>query len=134
MNILLDTHILLWSIANSSRVPKELRNIIEDEENNIYFSIVSVWEVAIKNIISNEILPIDEKKFIDYCDDIGIRELYLKNEHISCLHQLLKKDNTPKHNDPFDRLLLAQSMSENLILYTHDKAMIYYNNDLVKLI
>lgn len=62
MRILLDTHILLWALSNDRRLPGKARNLIENEENEIYYSIISLWEVEIKRLAHPDAMPVSAKE------------------------------------------------------------------------
>lgn len=86
----------------------------------VYVSMISLWEIAIKTRLSK--LKLDAKKMIEEIEPIGFRELSLANEHI------LQLANLPlHHHDPFDRMLIAQAMSEPLIFLTADKNLRAYS-------
>jgi PIN domain nuclease of toxin-antitoxin system len=106
MRILLDTHVLLWSLDQPERLPNDLRDTLCRRENEVYFSAASIWEIAIKTGL---------KRFDFNCrpDDIaaaaretGLTELPVLASQASQVAQL-----PPIHGDPFDRLLIAQAMT-----------------------
>lgn len=123
MNILLDTHIALWILANDDRLSKNARLLIEDTSNNLYISTVSVWEIAIKNAKKPNEMRTTAEEFSSYCDQAGFISIPINNKHIFELKKLANI-----HNDPFDRMLLAQASSEGLSLMTHDSKIIAYNS------
>ena len=131
MNILLDTHIALWAVADSGRLSREVKELLESAENKVFYSTVSVWEVAIKHRIRPEQMPVPEEEFAGLCQKTGFDQLPIKNEHIFLLKTLERASTAPKHNDPFDRLLLAQAKYENLKLVTHDSLLPYYGEDCI---
>ncbi len=131
MKILLDTHVILWAIANTAKLSEETKKILESKDNEVFYSIASVWEVAIKHTIRPEQMPVPEEAFVDLCQKTGFVQLPIKQEHIFCLKTLARPDTAPKHNDPFDRILLAQAKSENLKLVTHDSLLPYYGEDCI---
>ena len=69
MRILLDTHIALWAIANTSKLSNEVIELLEKESNEVFYSMASVWEVAIKHIIKPENMPVSEEEFVRLCRD-----------------------------------------------------------------
>ncbi len=115
MRILLDTHIVLWALTDSPRLPTVARKIILDETNQIYFSAASVWEVAIKHSLSSEQMPVSGRELIDYLGAAGYVEL-----SVSALHAAAEETLPHYHKDPFDRILVAQAVSEPMRLVTHD--------------
>ena len=91
----------------------------------------SVWEVAIKHIIKPENMPVSEEEFVRLCEDTGLTRLPIEAGHIFLLKTLSRPNDAPKHNDPFDRLLIAQAKYENLVLLTHDSQFSYYGEKCV---
>lgn len=132
MRYLLDTHIILWELIGDKRLSKEARNIIEDSKNEIFYSTASVWEIEIK-LLSKDNFKLSADQFVFLCDQNGIVNLQIKNANVSKLKDIKKIKNT-KHNDPFDKILLAQAMSENMILITHDKKFEAYSNPNIMLV
>lgn len=126
MRYLLDTHIILWALINDSHINDDVKSIILNQNNEIYYSCVSTWEIEIKHL-KNENFKLSASQFSYLCDQNGLLNLNIKNEDIISLEKL-KKASDVKHNDPFDKLLLAQAINENMILITHDKKFNYYNN------
>ena len=91
----------------------------------------SVWEVAIKHIIKPENMPVSEEEFVWLCEETGFTRLPIEAGHIFLLKTLLRPNNAPKHNDPFDRMLIAQAKYEDLILLTRDSQFPYYGEKCV---
>ena len=121
MKILLDTHIALWLLADDNRLSSNARIIIEDTTNELYISTASIWEIAIKNSKRPDSMRTTAEEFSSYCEQAGIISLPIENKHIFAL-----KDLPDIHNDPFDRLLLAQASSEGFKLMTHDDKIVRY--------
>ena len=82
MKILLDTHILLWAISNDARLPEKARKLIENEENDIYYSIVSLWEVEIKHIAHPEAMPVSAEELAEYCENSVFQRTLIRLKHI----------------------------------------------------
>ncbi|MBD5460990.1 MAG: type II toxin-antitoxin system VapC family toxin [Lachnospiraceae bacterium] len=93
MRILLDTHIALWALTDTTKLSEDVIHMLESGKNEVYYSIASVWEIAIKHKIRPEQMPI--------------------------------------HNDPFDRILLAQAKYEKLSFITHDSLIPYYRENCI---
>jgi len=108
VNLLLDTHIAIWEL-------------IPDPDNTICYSTVSVWEVLLKHSRRPENIPFDEKDFSEGCREAGFVPLALADKHILAVRSLSRPQGIREHNDPFDRLLLAQAKVENLSFLTHDE-------------
>lgn len=126
MKYLLDTHIILWTLSGSNKLDKHTRDIIEDTHNTIYYSTVSPWEIEIKHQKIKD-FKLSGEQFVFLCDQNGLENIQIKNKHILELANL-KTDKKNNHNDPFDKILLAQAISENMIFITHDKKFSYYSN------
>ena len=120
MNILLDTHIAIWALDDSPMLSQKARDLILDQDNTIYYSTVSVWEVLLKHSRRPTEIPFDEADFSNSCREAGYHPLSLSDKHILAVSTLSRPDSVPEHNDPFDRLLLAQAKVENLSFITHD--------------
>jgi PIN domain nuclease of toxin-antitoxin system len=122
MKLLLDTHLLLWSASDDSKLPSQARALIEDPETELYFSVVSLWEIVIKNALGRDDFQVDARVLRRELIDAGYLELEIKGRHA------LEVDQLPLiHHDPFDRLLIAQAISEGIFLMTHDRAIAQYH-------
>lgn len=82
MKLLADTHILLWAIAKPESLSERARYLLESRENVVYYSLVSVWEVAIKHAINSSNMPVSEERFVELCERTGFAQLPLRAEHI----------------------------------------------------
>ena len=131
MKILLDTHIALWAMADTAKLSEEVIHMLESEKNEVYYSIASVWEIAIKHKIRPEQMPISEEEFVRLCEKTGFAQLSIESEHIFLLKTLTRPVDAPKHNDPFDRILLAQAKYEKLSFITHDSLIPYYRENCI---
>ena len=129
MKILLDTHILLWYFDDDKRLSQKARDIIEDGYNKIYYSILSVWEVEIKHKAHPDRLSMSGERFLEHCDKLGFIQVPVEVEHILEVKNLVRKDNTPQHRDPFDRLMICQAIVEDMIFITHDTRIAEYVTD-----
>lgn len=125
MEYLFDTHLLIWALEDSDKLPNSVREILLSQDATICYSTISAWEVAIKYGLNK--FPISGTEFLHYCEQAGFRKLTLDDKHIIALETLQKKENTPEHNDPFDRVLLAQAKGDGMIFVTHDRKFSYYN-------
>jgi PIN domain nuclease of toxin-antitoxin system len=128
MRILLDTHILLWAITSDAQLGAAATRILLDSNNQIYVSAASVWEVAIKHRKHPRIMPIAPVTLIDACAESGFSWLDI-NVH----HARASADLPLLHVDPFDRMLIAQAISEPMVLLTRDQQIAAYS-ELVRLV
>ena len=120
MNVLLDTHILLWTLSNDARLPEKARKLIENENNEIYYSIISLWEVEIKHLAHPDAMPVSAKQLTEYCMQSGFQKISIKENHIFAMENLKRDKDASPHKDPFDRILICQASTENMIFVTHD--------------
>ena len=116
MKALLDTHTLLWLADNPDKLPARVISICEDENNALFISIASFWELAIKMSLAKIELEDDAlTRLKTWCDDNTVQLLPIKLDHCQRLQTL-----PFHHRDPFDRLLIAQAMCEQLSLISVD--------------
>lgn len=124
MRLLLDTHVLLWAAGGSRRLPAATRMLLTDPENEVYFSAASIWEVAIKSALRKPDFQVDAAELIAALDKMEFAELPVRAIHAAEVARL-----PSGHKDPFDRLLVAQAISEPLILLTNDDALLPYSDN-----
>ena len=132
MKYLLDTHIIFWALGNESRLDEEALAAINDPANEIFFSSASVWEVVIKHTKNSLYMPISGEEFCEGCLRAGFTPLAIDNRHVLTVGSLHRGDGEPAHNDPFDRILIAQAKTEGMILITHDSLLSGYGEKCVK--
>jgi PIN domain nuclease of toxin-antitoxin system len=119
MNLLLDTHTLLWLLLKDRRLPRETALAIIDRSNTVFVSSISGFEISTKVRIGK--LPEAEwiaRDFVRICDDFDFRELPLNNAHA-----VMAGGFRLVHRDPFDRVLAAQAQIEGFLLVTDDREM-----------
>ena len=119
MRLLLDTHVLLWVMADDSSLSPEVRATIGKAEV-VYASAVSIWEVSIKASLGK--LKIDQVRFMERLQEAGFEPLNITWEHAAAVRHL-----PDIHRDPFDRMLIAQAVSEPLRLMTADNVLAQYS-------
>ena len=120
MNVLLDTHIAIWAIANHPSLSQKARELISDPDNTIYYSSVSVWEVLLKHDSPKNNLTLTPEQFVEYCEESGFYQLHLSTKHVLAASSLDISKIDKEHRDPFDRLLLSQAKAESSSFLTHD--------------
>lgn len=126
MKILLDTHYLLWALEGS-HLSDEVVELLLDPGNEVFYSVISLWEVGIKHHIHPEHMPCSSNDIYRYAKDAGYEIIRLKEDHIFAVDGIRVKDGEKEHGDPFDRILLAQAKYENLRLLTTDGKMKVYD-------
>jgi PIN domain nuclease of toxin-antitoxin system len=121
VRFLLDTHLLLWAAGPDERLSAEVRRLLADPENELSFSVVSLWEVAIKQRLGRADFRADARVLRRALHDNFYSELSITGEHALAVAAL-----PPLHKDPFDRMLVAQSMVEGITLLTADPQVAQY--------
>ena len=129
MKLLLDTHVILWALEDSPRLPLYIRDLIRDESNEIYVSTMSMLEIAIKHKKSPEKMIYSSDQIRDFCQRAGYIFLSLSLDSI----HFYEKYDFSSHLDPFDQMLVAQSACNNMRLLTHDEALKKYNVGFIEL-
>lgn len=134
MRILLDTHILLWAISNDERLSDKARRFILHPDNEICYSVLSLWEVELKRIAHPKEMPVSAASLARYCRAAGYRQVSLLERHIELLESLGREEGAPEHKDPFDRMLICQASGENMILLTHDHRIAEYTEPCIMMV
>lgn len=121
MKVLLDTHLLLWTAEGSRRLSRVARTLINDPDNEVVFSLASLWEIAIKRNLDRDDFQVDPRLLRRGLLDNGYVELPITSEHA------LATESLPSiHKDPFDRILIAQATVEGIALLTVDPLVAKY--------
>ena len=127
MKLLLDTHLLLWAAGQPERLSPAARALLEDPLNELLFSAASLWEVAIKRGLGRPDFQVDPRLLRRGLLDNGYGELPVMSQHAVAVEGL-----PPIHKDPFDRMLIAQSIVEGIALVTTDPLVARYNGPVRK--
>jgi len=128
MKLLLDTHLLLWAAAGSGLSAKAV-DLLEDPANDLVFSAASIWEVAIKSAIGRPDFDLDAGLFRRALLESGYQELAITGAHAAAVAVL-----PDLHRDPFDRILIAQAVVEEIALLTADRAVLAYPGPVVSVL
>lgn len=121
MKLLLDTQLLLWAVGLPERLSVAARQLLEDAQNELLFSAASLWEIAIKSTLGRQDFRVEPRLLRRGLLDHGFVEL-----PVSSLHAVSVDGLPLLHKDPFDRLLLAQALSEGITLLTTDLQLAKY--------
>jgi PIN domain nuclease of toxin-antitoxin system len=122
LKLLLDTHLLIWATYRSWLLPQAARELMSEPASELIFSSISIWEVAIKSGLERADFEVDPIAIRRVLLDHGYDELPFTSEHAFAVTSL-----PLLHRDPFDRALMAQAMSEGIVLLTADKALEGYS-------
>lgn len=125
MNLILDTHIILWWMDDNRLLPQKYRLAVADKNNICFVSAVSVWEISIKSAIGKLDIP---DNYLDVLLDQNFKELPVSWQHACKVRQL-----PMHHKDPFDRLLIAQAIIEDLTILSVDKIIPEYDVEILSI-
>jgi len=128
LNLLLDTQVALWALTDSPKLSHKARELIQSPKTTIWISAASVWEIAIKHALGRGDMPISSQDAVRYFGESGYRFLAIEAEHAVAVEDL-----AAHHQDPFDRLLVAQPLVEPMRLMTHDPLVALYSDTIIKI-
>lgn len=123
MRLLLDSHVLLWWLQGSGGLSFDATAAIRSRTNDVYVSVATIWELAIKQSLGKLKVDVDLR---EHLRGQGFEELAILGEHAAAVQTLPRH-----HQDPFDRLLVAQARCEGMTLVTYDRAMTAYDVSLL---
>jgi PIN domain nuclease of toxin-antitoxin system len=123
MKLLLDTHIFLWYITADLRLPKDFRDAIREPKNEVFLSVASLWEAIIKYNLGK--LPLPQPPEIYIPTERRRHQIKSLSMHENAVKELINLPNL--HRDPFDRILICQTLANNLTLVTVDAQILQYN-------
>lgn len=121
MRLLLDTHVLLWAVGMSARLSTATRQMLETPDNEVYYSAANLWEIAIKSRLRRTDFQVAPEPLLAALPAMDFTELPITARHAAAVARL-----PSLHRDPFDRLLIAQSQVEPMILLTNDELLVQY--------
>ncbi|MBE7942361.1 MULTISPECIES: type II toxin-antitoxin system VapC family toxin [Ramlibacter] len=128
MNLLLDTHVALWAIADSPKLSGGVRMMIESPTAVVWVSAASIWEISIKHGLGRGGMPLSGQEALRFFTESGYRFLPIEPEHAAAVEDL-----PGHHADPFDRILVAQALVEPMRLITHDPVVARYSDTIIKI-
>ena len=126
MDYLIDTHTLIWFITDNKKLPSSTREIIIDENNNCFVSIASYWEIGIKYSLGRFDFEADLEEIFEIIEATGFEVLPITTIQISQNAKL-----EFHHRDPFDRIIIAQAITENIALISKDRFFKEYNVEVI---
>lgn len=128
MNLLLDTHVALWAITDSPKLPHKARELIQAPTTTVWVSTANIWEIAIKRALGRGDMPVSSHEAVRFFRQSGYRFLNIEPEHAMAVEEL-----PAHHQDPFDRILVAQALVEPMRLMTHDPLVALYSDTIIKI-
>jgi PIN domain nuclease of toxin-antitoxin system len=128
LNLLLDTHVALWAITDSPKLPQKARELVQAAKTTVWISVASVWEIAIKHSLGRGDMPVSGQDAVHYFRESGYRFLAVEAEHAVAVEELAHH-----HQDPFDRILVAQALVEPMRLMTNDPLVALYSDTIIKI-
>ena len=129
MKLLLDTHILIWFFDKDKKLSPTATDLISGANNEIYFSALSIFEINWKLKTRPDKIPPIAEQILNLCINGGFKCLPLELNHVLAFESLERKAGKPLHRDPFDNLMLAQAVSEDMTFITHDERIAEYDCD-----
>ena len=127
MNLLLDTHVALWAIADSPKLPQRARDLIQAPKTTVWVSAASIWEIVIMCGMGRGDMPVSGQDAVRYFQESGYRFLPIDVEHALAVESL-----PAHHQDPFDRILVAQALVEPMRLMTHEPLVARYSDTIIE--
>lgn len=127
MKLLVDTQLLLWAAGKPERISAAARRLLNNPRNELLFSAASLWEVAIKCTLGRDDFRVEPRLLRRGLLDNGYTEVPITSAHAVAIDGL-----APLHRDPFDRLLLAQALTEGVTLLTTDAQLARYSGPVRK--
>ncbi|HEX5484818.1 MAG TPA: type II toxin-antitoxin system VapC family toxin [Limnobacter sp.] len=128
MNLLLDTHVALWAITDSPKLSQQARDLLQSPKASLWVSAASVWEISIKHALGKGGMPLSGAEALNYFRESGYGLLSIEAEHAVAVESL-----PAHHQDPFDRILIAQALVEPMRLITHDATVALYSDTIIQI-
>lgn len=127
MNLLLDTHVALWAITDNPKLSQKARDLIQSPKISVWVSVASIWEIAIKHALGRGDMPVSSQDALRYFQASDYRLLSVEADHTVAVEEL-----PMHHQDPFDRILVAQALVEPMRLMTHDALVALYSDTIIQ--
>jgi PIN domain nuclease of toxin-antitoxin system len=131
MNLLLDTHILIWVFLSPAKLSKRMKAAVENPQNAIYVSVLSLWEISLKHSVDKlNLKGIEPEDFSGFIKKSGFHLLSVADKEAATYHLLT----TTHHKDPFDRMMIWQAICNDFTFVTDDKNIKKYSSAGLKLL
>lgn len=128
MNLLLDTHVALWAITDHPKLSQKARDLIQSPKTSVWVSVASIWEIAIKHALGRGAMPVSSQEALQYFQSSNYQLLSVDADHAVAVEDL-----PMHHQDPFDRILVAQALVEPMRLMTHDALVALYSDSIIQI-
>lgn len=126
MNILLDTHAVIWFITDDRKLPLASKKLIEDSKNNCYVSVATYWEMSIKHSLDRLNLQNPLERIFEIIEESGFELLPITSSHILTVSKLAFH-----HRDPFDRMIIGQAINEGMKIMSKDAQFENYSTEVI---
>lgn len=127
MRLLLDTHVALWTVVQSNRIPQRIQTLITNPSNDVFVSAVSIWELGLKFGAGRSRKPMPSRaELVKRLEISGFSFL-----DVSMRHAIAFEDHAPAHPDPYDRMILTQALTDQLRLVTVDSRLAEYSDSVI---
>jgi PIN domain nuclease of toxin-antitoxin system len=126
MRLLLDSQVALWGLTNDPRLTLKAKEFILNPANDIFISVASIWEISIKYQLGRGDMPVSGSRATELFTAAGYELLPIQAAHAIAVETL-----PSIHNDPFDRLLIGQALTEPMRLITHDRTVVQYSDTII---
>ncbi len=130
MNLLLDTYVALWAITDNPKLSQRARDLITSPKTNVWVSAANIWEIAIKYSLGRGDMPVSSQDAMRYFQESGYHFLAIDAEHAIAV---AVEELPAHHQDPFDRMLMAQALVEPMHLMTHGSLVALYSDTIIKI-
>ena len=121
-------HVVLWAITDNPKLPKKAREMIQSPKSSAWVSAATIWEIAIKHSLGRGDMPVSSQDALRYFRESGYRLLPVEPEHAAAVEDL-----AAHHADPFERILVAQALTEPMRLITHDPLVARYSDTIIEI-
>ena len=126
MRLLLDTQVALWGLTNDPRLTQKAQELIVNPNNDVFVSVASLWEISIKQQLARGDMPVSGSRATELFSAAGYQLLPIQVAHAIAVESL-----PSIHNDPFDRMLIVQALTEPMRLLTHERTVARYSDTII---